>query len=47
MHAYENPTLLRGIQGRDKNSPDYQTVKPFLERTLEKIYLEIDRKFPA
>jgi len=44
MAQYENPTLLRGIQGIDDRSPDYQTAKPLLEGTLERIYAEIDRR---
>jgi len=45
MMRYENPTVGNFLFDRVKtDSPDYQTVKPVLEQTLNKIYEEIDRR---
>jgi len=42
---YEHPTARDFIvEGIDPDSPDYQTVKPAFEQTLNKIYEELDRR---
>lgn len=45
IDRYEKPDLRDVLHlGIKEDSPDYQSVKPFLERTLDKIYQEIDRR---
>jgi hypothetical protein len=47
MERYENPNIADAVvRGISLDSPDYQTVRPLLEDTLNKIYEEFNRRGP-